>query len=146
VKPICIENNEIVGNKKSGLLIKEGDADVSITNNKIIDNGDNGIDLKNLNKVIISNNILNGNTLSGIDICTCHATVSENIITNNETGLCVFGESIASVLKNKIHKNKRNGFEMRPTTLLTAFEDNEITNNDGIGTKSLFVFILSFFR
>jgi hypothetical protein len=130
---ITVANNEIVGNSKSGLLIRDSDLQVIVSNNLIADNGDNGMDLKRLPNVRIQNNIIRGNILSGIDICACNATVTENTIINNETGLYLFSESVAAVLNNKINDNKTNGLEMRPGVQLTALEGNEVMNNGEIG-------------
>lgn len=132
---MVIDNNEITDNEKSGILIKEGDLDATITNNKIVGNGDNGMDLKRVKKITIQHNTIRGNVLSGIDICACNAVVRENTITNNETGLYLFSDCVASIENNKIHDNKRNGLEVRPNVQLNTLEGNEITNNGGIGTK-----------
>jgi nitrous oxidase accessory protein NosD len=114
-------------------LIRDSDLQVIVSNNLIADNGDNGMDLKRLPNVRIQNNIIRGNILSGIDICACNATVTENTIINNETGLYLFSESVAAVLNNKINDNKTNGLEMRPGVQLTALEGNEVMNNGEIG-------------
>jgi parallel beta-helix repeat protein len=130
-----IGNNEITDHAKSGILINEGDLDVTITNNTIVGNGDNGINLKQVKKVTIQHNKIRGNVMSGIDICACNTVVKENIITNNETGLYLFSDCVASIVNNKLHDNKQNGLEMRPNVLLNALDGNEITNNGSIGKE-----------
>jgi parallel beta-helix repeat protein len=130
---------------KDGIL-DTGNADVTITNNSIVQNhGRNGIVAKNSASVTVTNSTVQGNGRNGIDLRNSSAIINGNQIINNIRHGIAMVSSSGHIFDNTITTNGRDGITVDMTGSVMVGPDygfteveqpgNTITNNARMGVK-----------
>lgn len=113
-KKAIVKNSQIFGGKGKGVYVHPGKRTIELENNKIYDNGEEGIDLRSGVKGVIKNNKLYKNKENGIELVVGDARlrIFQNEIQNNRaSGISLqFYKSAPGlgnilVKKNKIDRN-----------------------------------------
>jgi parallel beta-helix repeat protein len=138
ILPLAVTGNTIGGNKGGGRLVSEVADELTITNNQIIRNSDEGIKLVETSMAVIMYNTISGtgDNSYGIEIRQrASAAVTGNIIgANGDDGIFVSHET-AQITMNIISDNQRWGVHIENTSRATIV-DNIVRENGGDSESS----------
>jgi len=145
-----IDNNTISNNGSHGIELTEATIDpmtdsrsitAAITNNDILDNTGNGIDVQALHDLTIDGNTIDGNNI-GINIAapalagTSPTDITNNMIINNtNAGISNLGGVDTNIDMNTISGNGGDGIELVDGT--HTINNNTIENNGGDGLEAI---------
>jgi parallel beta-helix repeat protein len=128
-----IAGNEIYGNTRSGIDIRSGSSNFTVSSNHVHDNGYEGVICTECRGVYITGNIVEHNAEAGIKLFsrTNSTTVSDNAVQYNEKfGVYLRNNSTDNVIRNNNVTGSEEGITLTGSSTGNVIATNAVIGND----------------
>jgi parallel beta-helix repeat protein len=136
-----IRDSQIGGNGFNGVWLNGAVPNVTVWNNTLVNNNNNGIVVSGpATGIVLSGNVVSGSGLTGIrtevvaDLAPSGMTIANNTSTKNqETGIILSGVTDSTVVSNVVTQNRIQGVILTLGAARNQVQGNQISGNLGIG-------------